>query len=96
MAVVTTRPVSVKLDNETRARIEKLSKSRRRTPHWLMREAIHEYVEREEKREDFRQDAMRAWNEYQATGLHVTHREADDWLVKLAANQDVELPECHE
>ena len=96
MPVVTTRSVSVKLDNETRARIEKLSKSLRRTSHWLMREAIQEYLGREEKREEFRQDAMRSWDEYQATGLHVTHNEAADWLVKLEANQDVELPECHE
>ena len=28
-------------------------------------------------REAFRQDAIRAWGEYQATGLHLTSEEAD-------------------
>ncbi|MBC7162511.1 MAG: transcriptional regulator [Immundisolibacter sp.] len=60
-----------------------------------MREAISQYVEREEKREAFRQDGINAWNEYQITGLHVTVEEADAWLAKLEAGQDIEPPECH-
>ena len=60
-----------------------------------MREAITQYVEREEKREAFRQEALAAWEAYQASGLHVTHAEADDWLARLEAGQDVEAPECH-
>ena len=38
------------------------------------------YVEREEKREQSRQDAIAAWNHYQTTGLHATAEEADAWL----------------
>ena len=52
--------------------MKRLADARHRTPHWLMREAIGQYVEREEKRESYRQDAISAWNEYQATGKHVT------------------------
>jgi len=33
-----------------------------------MREAITQYVEREERRERLRQEALVAWVEYQATG----------------------------
>lgn len=70
--------------------------ARQRMPHWLMREAIiRQYVEREERREAFRQDGINAWNEYQAVGLHVTLEEADGWLAKLEAGQEVEPPECH-
>lgn len=61
--------------------------ARNRTPHWLMREAISQYVEREERREAFRQDGITPWNEYQATGLHVTAAEADAWLAQLAAGK---------
>lgn len=61
-----------------------------------MREAIAQYVEREEKRESFKQEAMRAWQTYQATGLHVTHDEMDAYLAKLQAGEDVEPPACHE
>lgn len=69
---------------------------RRRSSHWLMREAIEQYVDREERREQFRQDALAAWAEYQATGLHVTGEEADAWLARLEAGEDAEPPECHE
>ena len=78
-----------------RVRVEHLAESRQRSMHWVMREAIQQYVEQEEKRESFRQSGIRAWNEYQATGLRVTLDEADAWLDKLEAGQDVEMPKCH-
>jgi predicted transcriptional regulator len=87
--------MSIKLDQDMRARVEHLAQSRQRSMHWVMREAIQQYVEHEEKREAFRQSGIRAWNEYQATGLHVTLEEADAWLAKLEAGQDVEMPKCH-
>lgn len=95
MTTVTARPIAVKLDQDIRDRIKRLAETRHRTTHWMMREAIQQYVEREEKREAFRQDGIRAWNDYQATGLHVTHEEADAWLARLEAGEYVEPPECH-
>jgi len=85
---------SVKLDVEVRQRVQRLAVLRRRSPHWLMREAIEEYVEREEKREQFRRDALAAWDHYQATGLHATAEEADAWLAKLEAGKDFAPPKC--
>ena len=41
-------------------RVQRLAATRRRSAHWLMREAIEQYVEREEKREQFRQSAIAA------------------------------------
>ena len=75
---------SLKLDSELKERVQQLAKSRRRTAHWIMREAVEQYVNREEKREQFRQDALVAWGEYRATGLHVSAEEADAWLAKLS------------
>lgn len=95
MTAAVVRPVAVKLDQDIRERIKRLADARHRTMHWMMREAIQQYVEREEKREAFRRDGIRAWNEYQATGLHVTLEEADAWLARLESGQDVEPPECH-
>jgi len=95
MNATSTLPVSFKMDDDTRERVKRLSEARHRSSHWMMLEAIRQYVEREEKREVFRQDGMRAWNEYQATGLHVSLEEADAWLAKLEAGKDVEPPECH-
>jgi predicted transcriptional regulator len=87
--------VAIKIDASIKDRVQRLATARNRTPHWLMREAISQYVEREEKREAFRQAAISAWNDYQATGRHVTLDEADAWLAKLEAGQDVEPPEWH-
>lgn len=95
MAATVIRPVAVKLDASTRERMKRLAEAKHRTPHWLMREAIEQYVDREEKREAFRQDGIRAWEAYQATGLHVTHAETDAWLEQLEAGNDMEPPECH-
>jgi len=86
---------SLKLDPKLKERVHRLAKSRRRSAHWIMREAVEEYVTREEKRERFRQDALKAWDHYQKTGLHLTAEEADAWLAKLEAGEDAEAPECH-
>jgi len=86
---------SLKLDQELKERVQRLAVARRRSPHWVMREAVEQYVGREEKREQMRQEALAAWNHYQATGLHVTGEEADAWLSKLEAGEDAEAPECH-
>ena len=93
MAASTT---SLKLDQEMKERVRRLAATRRRSAHWIMLDAIAEYVEREEKREQFRQSALAAWSEYQATGLHVTADEADAWLARLEDGEDVESPECHD
>ena len=53
-----------------------------------MREAIRDYVESEEKRESFRQDALSAWETYQNNGLHLPLEEADAWLAKLESGDD--------
>jgi predicted transcriptional regulator len=86
---------SLKLDSEIKERVQRLASARRRSPHWVMREAITQYVAREEKRERLRQDAVAAWAHYQTTGLHATAGEADAWLAKLEAGKDAAAPECH-
>ena len=60
-----------------------------------MLEANRRYVDREAMREAFRQHGMKAWNDYQATGLHVMMEEADAWLSRLESGADAEPPECH-
>lgn len=86
---------SLKLDPAIKKRVQRLALARRRSPHWVMREAVEQYVEREEKREKFRQDALAAWTKYQTTGLHVTAGEADKWLEKLEAGKKAAPPKCH-
>jgi predicted transcriptional regulator len=86
---------SLKLDSELKERVQRLASARRRSAHWIMREAVEQFVAREEKREAFRQEALAAWANYQTTGLHATAEEADAWLAKLEAGENAEAPECH-
>lgn len=90
-----TRPTTLKIDPVTKERVQRLADARQRSSHWLMLEAIRQYVDREEMREAFRQDGIKAWNDFQATGLHVTMEEADAWLSSLESGTDAEPPECH-
>ncbi len=88
-------PTTIKLGTNIKSRVQALAKVRRRTTHSLLLEAIESFMEREEKQEALRQDAMRVWKEYEMTGLHVTHEEADNWMQKLEKGQNEEPPECH-
>lgn len=88
-------PTSLKLDDELKGRVQHLAESRRRSAHWIMREAIAQYVEREEKREALRRETLNAWDEFQATGLHVTAGEVENWLSKWGTDDEHAAPECH-
>lgn len=87
---------SIKLNSQLKKRIQRLASARRRSAHWILCEAVEEYVTREEKREQLRKDALAAWNQYQTTGLHATAEEADVWLAKLEAGENAKAPECHD
>ena len=90
------RPTSIKLDDDLKGRVEQLAEARRRSSHWIMREAIAQYVEREEARERFRQETVQAWEEFQATGLHATAEEVEKWLSSWGTEDELPAPECHE
>lgn len=86
---------SVKLDNDMKERVQHLAATRKRTSHWIMREAIAQYVEREEKREAFRSETLEAWETFQETGLHATAEEVDRWLASWGTENELPTPKCH-
>lgn len=90
-----TSATSIKLDDDMKGRIRHLAEVRQRTSHWIMREAISQYVEREEKREGLRRDTMQAWEEFQEAGLHATAEEVDQWLENWGTDNELPAPECH-
>ena len=94
MAVAAAKPVAIKIDEDTKVRVKPLADARQRTPQWLMREAITQYVDREEKREAFRQDSLQAWKAFRARGQHVTAEQADAWMAQLEQGIDIDPPEC--
>jgi len=86
---------SVKLDAELKHRLDQLAGARQRSPHWMMREAIRQYVEREEARESFKQEALDSWRAYRETGQHLTLDETAAWLNSWGSEEENEAPETH-
>jgi predicted transcriptional regulator len=80
---MTAATTSIKLDDTMKARLQKLAVARRRSVHWLMRDAIAEYLEREEQR------AVTSWTEHQeaaaAQADAAKTEEAYAWLAQLEA-----------
>lgn len=92
---MTATTVSLKLEEPLRGRVKRIADARQRTSHWVMKRAIAAYVEREEAEEAERREAIAAWEDYQATGLHVTHEEMRAWLLSVGTDKPLPLPEPH-
>lgn len=86
---------SLKLDADLKTRVQRLAASRHRSPHWLMCNAIRQYVEHEEKQARFIEEALAAWHHYQETGLHLTGEEVQQWLSTWGSEDEQEQPPCH-
>lgn len=87
---------SVKIDDVLKDRVKQLAAARRRSAHWIMREAIQQYVDREGARESFRQEALASWSAFRETGRHLTGPEARVWLDTWGTDAETDVPECHE
>ena len=85
---------SLKLDNTLKSRIQHLATIRHRSAHWIMCEAIRDYIAREEARESFKQEALASWTAFRETGKHLSNQEVRDWLKKWGTNKETEIPEC--
>lgn len=86
---------SLKIDDTLKGRVQHLASKLRRSPHWIMLEAIQQYVEREEARERFKQEALASWAAYQETGRHLSGQEVRTWLNTWGTDDDRPAPECH-
>lgn len=86
---------SVKMPPALHARVVNLAETRKRTAHAVMIQAIESYVDREEKREAWRQEGIAAWEEYQRTGLHLTGDEVRGWINQIRQGKKMPVPKCH-
>ncbi|HCP56506.1 MULTISPECIES: CopG family ribbon-helix-helix protein [Pseudomonas] len=86
----------IKIDGELKNRIQHLAALRQRSSHWILREAIAQYVDREDAREGFKQEALASWAAYQETDRHLTGQETRAWLNTWGTETESELPNCHD
>lgn len=87
-----TKPVGVKLDDELQARLKALGEKWERSPHWLMKKAISEFVDRAEAEEQERQLLLDRWNNYQETGESIPHDTVVKWLETWGSDKESSCP----
>ncbi len=87
-----TTTIGIKVDDNTRARLKTLAEAKNRSPHWLMRTALAEYLAREEEREHERREDEARWDRYVLTGEAVPNERVKKWLGALAEGRDAKCP----
>jgi len=75
--------VSVRLSDEIQQRLERLGQARDRSPHYLMKAAIKQFLDREEALEVERHLVQERWARYELTGETVAHADVRAWAESL-------------
>jgi predicted transcriptional regulator len=83
---------AIKLDDEIYRRLQALAEARQRTPHWLMKEAIRQFLEREEESERIRRESLERWERFEATGEAVSHEVVEAWLQTWGTEREGKCP----
>lgn len=86
-------PQAVKLDDETKKRLQALGEIKDRSPHWMMKTAIDEYLVREERYEREKQEDFQRWDRYVLTGEAIPHEKVVSWLNEWAEGKTPAWPE---
>ncbi|SJM92875.1 conserved hypothetical protein [Crenothrix polyspora] len=88
-------PLSVKLDSKEKDLLMQMAKEKQRSVHFLMCQAVREYIEREQAHKHFFEEGRKAIEHYNQTGLHVTHDEIKSWAESLGTPKELPHPVCH-
>ncbi|ONG56259.1 toxin-antitoxin system [Pseudoroseomonas deserti] len=84
--------LALKLDEETRQRLQALGQLRDRSPHWLMKKAVLEFLEREEGYEREKSEDLARWESYRLTGRAVPDAAVQDWLDSFGTETETAPP----
>ncbi len=85
-------PIAVKLPENERERLGRLAEIKKRSPHWLAKEAISQYLDREEAIEHFKRETVARWEEYRQTGKTVPNDVVMDWLDSWGTDRESKPP----
>ena len=80
--------VGVRLSDEIQQRLERLGQMRDRSPHYLMKAAIEQFLDREEALEEERRLVRERWARYELTGETVAHADVRAWAESLGQPGD--------
>jgi predicted transcriptional regulator len=86
------KPIAIKLPEADRTRLKQLADIKKRSPHWLAKEAISQYLDREECVESFRRETSDRWEEYRQTGATVSNEAVMEWLDSWGTASEKKAP----
>lgn len=75
-----TSTIGIKLDEAIKQRLHLLGNLRDRSPHWLMKHAIVEFLEREERYEREKKEDEARYEEYLRTGKGYSMQQMSAWI----------------
>ena len=78
-----TSSIAVKLDDGIRDRLQALGAAQDRSTHWLMKRAVLEFLEKEERYQRELTEDTERWENYVLTGEAIAHDDMKDWLQSL-------------
>lgn len=87
-----TTTAAIKLDEPTRQRLKSLGQKLDRSPHWIMKKAIEQYLSDQERYWREREEDEARWQEYQTTGHAIPHAEVARWLESLGTDHELPCP----
>lgn len=87
-----TTTTGIKLEQTLRDRLRTLGELKDRSPHWMMKCAIEEYVEREEKAEAERIEDQARWAMYERTGRSCSNDQVSAWLESISTDSEKPCP----
>ncbi|GHV56623.1 hypothetical protein FACS189460_1740 [Deltaproteobacteria bacterium] len=85
---------SIRIDEGLRGRLEAFAQRQRRTPNFIINEALQDYLEMKEREEDIIKAAKEAWAEFQVTGRGADWPEVRDWIDSWDGPEEQPEPEC--
>ena len=88
-------PLSIKLDAKQKDALAQIAREKDRSVHFLLCQAVKEFIERQQAKTDFYETAKAAGEHYSKTGLHATHEELKAWAQSLGSNNELMPPKCH-
>lgn len=88
-------PLSIRIDEGKKNQLAWIAQKQDRSVHYVLLQAVSEYISKETKRIEFYEAAMQASQHYAETGLHTTQDEVEAWVNSLGTPNELQPPVCH-
>ena len=86
---------TLRIDADLKARLNSLCELDNTNQSDIMRLALVKYLDEKEYEHSLRQASIKAYRDYQETGLHLTSDEFFGWVSTWGTDNEKDAPECH-